>query len=38
MHRQMFDDWKDILGLSEEENLRAVQSGFAALGERPRLC
>ena len=31
MHRQMYDDWKDILGLSEEENLRAVQAGFAAM-------
>src|SRR5579883_396842 len=30
-HRQMFDDWNDILGLSEEENLRAVEQGFAAM-------
>ncbi len=32
-HRQMYDDWKDILGLSEEENLRAVQEGFKALSK-----
>jgi predicted nucleotide-binding protein (sugar kinase/HSP70/actin superfamily) len=32
-HRQMFDDWKDILGLSEEENLRAVRQGFAAMSK-----
>jgi predicted CoA-substrate-specific enzyme activase len=30
-HRQMYEDWKDLLGLSEEENWRAVQAGFAAL-------
>ena len=30
-HRQMFDDWKDILGLSEEENYRAVEQGLKAL-------
>ena len=30
-HRQMFDDWNDILGLSEEENYRAVELGFAAM-------
>jgi len=27
----MFDDWKDILGLSEEENYRAVEQGLKAL-------
>ncbi len=27
----MYDDWKDILGLSEEENYRAVELGFAAM-------
>lgn len=30
-HRQMYLDWKDVLGLSEEENCRAVQQGFIAL-------
>ncbi|HET7750854.1 MAG TPA: acyl-CoA dehydratase activase-related protein, partial [Terriglobales bacterium] len=30
-HRQMFEDWKDILGLSEEENYRAVEQGLKAL-------
>ncbi|MBZ5627616.1 MAG: acyl-CoA dehydratase activase-related protein, partial [Acidobacteriia bacterium] len=30
-HRQMYDDWKDILGLSEEENYRAVEQGFNAM-------
>ena len=30
-HRQMYLDWKDLLGLSEEENYRAVQEGFKAL-------
>ncbi|MBZ5512631.1 MAG: acyl-CoA dehydratase activase-related protein [Acidobacteriia bacterium] len=30
-HRQMYDDWKDILGLSEEENYRAVEQGMAAM-------
>jgi predicted CoA-substrate-specific enzyme activase len=30
-HRQMYDDWKDILGLSEEENFRAVDEGFKAM-------
>ena len=30
-HRQMYDDWKDILGLSEEENYRAVEQGFKAM-------
>lgn len=30
-HRQMFDDWQDILGLSEEENYRAVEQGLAAM-------
>jgi len=30
-HRQMYEDWKDVLGLSEEENYRAVEQGFLAL-------
>jgi predicted CoA-substrate-specific enzyme activase len=30
-HRQMYEDWKDILGLTEEENYRAVREGFKAL-------
>ena len=30
-HRQMFDDWKDVLGLSEEENYKAVEAGLAAM-------
>ena len=30
-HRQMYTDWKDVLGLGEEENWRAVEQGFAAL-------
>jgi predicted CoA-substrate-specific enzyme activase len=30
-HRQMYEDWKDILGLTEEENYRAVEQGFLAL-------
>ena len=30
-HRQMYEDWKDLLGLREEENWRAVQAGFTAL-------
>jgi len=30
-HRQMFADWKDVLGLSEEENWRAVEQGLAAM-------
>jgi predicted nucleotide-binding protein (sugar kinase/HSP70/actin superfamily) len=30
-HRQMFEDWKDLLGLTEEENYRAVEEGFKAL-------
>ncbi|MCX7878186.1 MAG: acyl-CoA dehydratase activase-related protein, partial [Ignavibacteria bacterium] len=29
--RQMFDEWKDKLGLSEEENNRAVEEAFNAL-------
>jgi predicted CoA-substrate-specific enzyme activase len=29
--RQMFEEFKDILGLSPEENLRAVQEGYRAL-------
>ncbi len=32
-HRQMYDDWKDLLGLGEEENHRAVQQGFNALNK-----
>src|SRR3954465_12137634 len=31
LHRQMFDDWKDILGLSEEENFKAVREGQKAM-------
>jgi len=30
-HRQMYEDWKDLLGLTEEENYRAVREGFKAL-------
>jgi predicted nucleotide-binding protein (sugar kinase/HSP70/actin superfamily) len=30
-HRQMYEDWKDVLGLTEEENYRAVEQGFKAL-------
>ncbi|HXE90895.1 MAG TPA: BadF/BadG/BcrA/BcrD ATPase family protein [Terriglobales bacterium] len=30
-HRQMYNDWKDILGLTEEENYRACLEGFKAL-------
>jgi predicted nucleotide-binding protein (sugar kinase/HSP70/actin superfamily) len=29
--RQMYLDWKDVLGLSEEENYRATEQGFLAL-------
>src|ERR1044072_909820 len=29
--RQMYEEFKDILGLSPEENLRAVQEGYRAL-------
>ena len=29
--RQLFDAWKDILGLSEDENRRAVGAGFGSL-------
>ena len=29
--RQMYEDWKDILGLSEEENYRAVEEGYKLL-------
>ncbi|HYK87729.1 MAG TPA: BadF/BadG/BcrA/BcrD ATPase family protein, partial [Acidobacteriota bacterium] len=29
--RQMFSAWSDILGLSKEENLRAIHEGYAAL-------
>jgi predicted nucleotide-binding protein (sugar kinase/HSP70/actin superfamily) len=31
--RQMFEDWAEELGLSEEENARAVREGFRALKE-----
>src|SRR5438067_9404119 len=31
LSRQMYEDWKDILGLSEEENYRAVLEGLNAL-------
>jgi len=31
--RQMFNQFKDILGLSEEENMRAVEEGFKALDQ-----
>jgi predicted nucleotide-binding protein (sugar kinase/HSP70/actin superfamily) len=31
--RQMFAAWKDLLGLSEKENQRAVEAGFKALDE-----
>jgi predicted CoA-substrate-specific enzyme activase len=30
-HRQMYEDWKDVLGLGEEESYRAVQAGLAAM-------
>jgi predicted CoA-substrate-specific enzyme activase len=30
-HRQMYQDWKDLLGLSEEETFRAIHAGFAAM-------
>src|SRR5205823_3662577 len=30
-HRHMYEDWKDILGLTEEENYRACEQGFNAL-------
>jgi predicted CoA-substrate-specific enzyme activase len=30
-NRQMFEDWKDILGLAEEENYRACEQGFLAM-------
>jgi predicted CoA-substrate-specific enzyme activase len=29
--RQMYNDWKDVLGLSEEENYRACEEGFKAI-------
>ena len=32
-HRQMYDDWKEILGLSEEENFRAVTARLQGDGE-----
>ncbi|MBZ5646590.1 MAG: acyl-CoA dehydratase activase-related protein [Acidobacteriia bacterium] len=31
LSRQMYDDWKDVLGLSEEENFRACKEGLAAM-------
>jgi activator of 2-hydroxyglutaryl-CoA dehydratase/predicted nucleotide-binding protein (sugar kinase/HSP70/actin superfamily) len=31
--RQMFAAWKDLLGVSEKENQRAVEAGFKALDE-----
>jgi predicted nucleotide-binding protein (sugar kinase/HSP70/actin superfamily) len=31
LHRQMYDDWKDILGLTEDENFRAVREGQKAM-------
>jgi predicted nucleotide-binding protein (sugar kinase/HSP70/actin superfamily) len=31
--RQMFAAWKDVLGLSEKENQRAVDAGYRALDE-----
>ncbi len=31
--RQMFLDWQDILGLSEEENYRACEEGFRAMSK-----
>jgi predicted nucleotide-binding protein (sugar kinase/HSP70/actin superfamily) len=31
--RQMFATWKDLLGISEKENERAVEAGFKALDE-----
>jgi activator of 2-hydroxyglutaryl-CoA dehydratase/predicted nucleotide-binding protein (sugar kinase/HSP70/actin superfamily) len=30
---QMYDDWKNELGLSEEENARAIREGFKAMRE-----
>jgi predicted nucleotide-binding protein (sugar kinase/HSP70/actin superfamily) len=30
-HRQMYQDWQEILGLSEEEDYRAVLEGFKAM-------
>ncbi len=31
--RQMYTDWKDILGLGEEENYRACEAGFKAMDQ-----
>jgi len=31
LHRQMYEDWKDLLGLSEDENFRAVLQGLEAM-------
>jgi predicted CoA-substrate-specific enzyme activase len=32
-HRAMYEDWKDILGLGEEEAYRACQEGYKALAK-----
>jgi len=31
LKRQLFDEWQDVLGLSEEENNRAVDEGYKCL-------
>lgn len=31
LEKQLFDDWRDLLGLTVEENRRAVAEGYAAL-------
>jgi predicted CoA-substrate-specific enzyme activase len=31
LEKQLFDDWKDVLGLTQEENHRAVEEGYRAL-------
>ncbi len=31
LEKQLFDDWKDLLGLTMEENRRAVDEGYRAL-------
>ena len=31
LEKQMWDDWKDVLGLTREEHRRAVDAGYAAL-------
>jgi activator of 2-hydroxyglutaryl-CoA dehydratase/predicted nucleotide-binding protein (sugar kinase/HSP70/actin superfamily) len=33
LHRQMFDMWAPILGVSWEENVRAIEAGFEALAD-----